>query len=233
MINNLHLSLVEGIFTPFHFLFYFSSNPTFGTLFCLIYLSIFPIALSIVVILSILCAKLIQTLSPLPPIPPTPYISPSPLSRHSVQNTDTRVLTTAILHPIFTLFTTFAKLFNIFNSYRRHNNILHLYPFSQCFARKIIYTDIVINVLNCQYVVIILAIHFIYINERSYFGCVILDDYTPYFNGFWRTYLPLKTFDVEDDIYLLAAVGTRYCIGVIKQIDHPTTDCGSNLFQLA
>ena len=84
-----------------------------------------------------------------------------------------RVLTTAILHPIFTLFTTFAKLFNIFNSYRRHNNILHLYPFSQCFARKIIYTDIVINVLNCQDVVIILCVHYIYANERSYFGCVI------------------------------------------------------------
>ena len=90
------------------------------------------------------------------------------------------VLTTAISHPIFTLFTTFAKLFNIFNSYRRNNNILHLYPFSQCFARKIVYTDIVINVLNCQYVVIILAIHYIYANERSYFGCVIYGYQTPF-----------------------------------------------------
>ena len=143
------------------------------------------------------------------------------------------VLTTAILHPIFAYFTTFAKLFNIFNSYRRHNNILHLYPFSQCFARKIVYIDIVINVLNCQYVVIILAIHYIYANERSYFGCVKIDDYTPLFYGFWRTYLPLKTFDVEDDIYLLAAVGTSDSICIIKQINHPTTNGGSNLFQLA
>ena len=94
------------------------------------------------------------------------------------------VLTTAILHPIFAYFTTFAKLFNIFSSYRRHNNILHLYPFSQCFARKIIYTNNVINVLNCKDVDIILAIHYIYTNERSYFGCVIYGYQTPYFDRF-------------------------------------------------
>ena len=184
MINNLRLSLVVALFTSFHFLFYFSSNPTFGALFRLIYLSIFPIDLSIVVILSILCAKLIQTLSPLPPIPLTPYSPPPPLPPSGSKPMQDDVLTTAILHPIFTLFTTFAKLFNIFNSYRRNNIILHLYPFSQYFARKIIYTDIVINVLNCKDVVVILAIHYIYANERSYFGCVKIDDYTPYFDRF-------------------------------------------------
>ena len=90
------------------------------------------------------------------------------------------VLTTAILHPIFTLFTTFAKLLIIFSSYRRHNNILHLYLFSQCFARKIIYTDNVINVLNCKDVDIVLCVHYIYTNERSYFGCVIYGYQTPF-----------------------------------------------------
>ena len=122
----MRLSLVVALFTPFHFLFYFSSNPTFGALFCLIFLSIFPIALSIVVILSILCALLIQTLSPLPPIPLTPYSPPPPLPPSGSKPMQDDVLTTAILHPIFAYFTTFAKLFNIFNSYRRHNNILHL-----------------------------------------------------------------------------------------------------------
>ena len=168
----MRLSLVVTLFTLFHFLFYFSSNSTFGALFRLIFLSIFPIDLSIVVILSILCALLIQTLSPLPPIPLTPYSPPIPLSRCRPPCLCDRLLTDAILHSIFAYFTTFAKLLIIFISYRRHNNILHLYPFSQCFVRKIIYTDNVINVLNCQYVVIILAIPFIYTNERSYFGCV-------------------------------------------------------------
>lgn len=110
------------------------------------------------------------------------------------------------------------------------NIILHLQRFSQYFARKIIYTDNVINVLNCQYVVIILAIHYIYANGRSYFGCVIYGIIHPILIGIWRTYLTLKTFDIKHYVDFFSAVRTRYSICVVEQVNYSTTNGGGYLF---